>query len=341
MSVLALVLCAVLLAGLGQFVAETPGRGGGAFLSRAAEGTFALFANPNGLPLALGLARNPVVIALLAFAPFAIARSPRPLPEKIALAGLFLPVLTPLFYVNTAPYFFVFLLPPLLIASVDGLSYAATRFGPARMALVLALFPLLTIATEEPSALPSQRQLRAAAEETFGDDIAYIDFPGVLGTSGKANAFMSPLVVQNRQREGELLIRPVLEATPVPLVINNHFILESALETDEDEYLMPPDLAALRDNYVPFWGPFWLAGQEVPTGSGEFRFETLVPGPYTVQGAALVVDGRPVEPGEVVQITRGAHVIGGNRIAASRLLWGENLSPPTYDPPPEPHFTPF
>ena len=103
----------------------------------------------------------------------------------------------------------------------------------------------------------------------------------------------------------------------------------------------PRDAAVLRASYVPFWGPFWLAGQHIPAGSTDHAFDLKVPGPYTVGDAPLVIDGVARRAGEVVELARGVHRIGGNRAAPVLLLWGRNLKPPAMAPPAQPWFVDF
>lgn len=148
--------------------------------------------------------------------------------------------------------------------------------------------------------------------------------------------FMSPLVGQNHHEAGQLLIRQKMEERVVPLVINNHFIIQSALESEPDDFLMPEDLSALRENYLHFWGPFWLAGYDFPKGSPEQEIDLMVPATYTLQGEPISIDGAPVEPGNNVTLSRGTHVVVPAEGSSSRLIWGENLRPPAYAPPPSP-----
>jgi hypothetical protein len=321
----------------------TPGAGTGEGLSTGSvlNSVFIFLDNPNWLYIALGLARDPVVLIFLILGPVALARSQRPRPEKIALFAFFAFGLTPLYYLNTAPYFFVFLLPPVLIACSDSIAWCRKHLSASKLTIVLVMVMMLTIAIEPASPLSKQRQLRDVTIATFGEDVRYFDFPGFLGTKGKANTFISPLVVAIHGRAGSLMIRPIMEKETVPLVINNHYFLESALETNALHFLDPKDLEALRANYIHFWGPLWIAGREVRAGAGEVVFHNLVPGPYTVRDSTVTIDGSRYSPGEVVRLNRGAHRIESAAHATARLTWGSRIEEPATPPPSEPYWTQF
>lgn len=325
---------------LNQFLVPAQSGDEAAFLGEAASGTFALFNNPNVLHMANGLGRQPLVLALLLLAPFALLKSDRQWPEKLALAGCYSVVLIPAYYVNTAPYFFAFLLPPVLIAASDAYGWVTRYLDPNRLALICVALAGVTVAAEPPSTMEQQRELRETAAELFPVDTPYFDFPGILGTSAKANPFFSPLVVQGYHEAGQLVIRPIMERRAVPLVIQNHFILESALETRELGYLREPDLAALRGNYFRYWGPFWTAGYELPAGEASHSWEVLVPGRYRVEGGTLAIDGSTYSVGDEVTLDRGFHEATTSQ-AGARLVWAAFPPAPAEAPPAEPYFVPF
>jgi hypothetical protein len=341
LGLVALAIFAGFHSAMSTVVAAGPETGEGLSTDGVLSTVFTFLENSNWPYIALGLARDPFVLALLILGPVALARSRRPIPEKIALFSFFAFGLTPLYYINTAPYFFVFLLPPVLIASSDAITWLRKRFSAAKLAMVLVILVAPTIATEPLGTLSKQRQLRDITVATFGEDVRYFDFPGFLGTNGKANTFISPLVVWIHQRSGLLMIRPIMEKETVPLVMNNHYLLKSALETNNPDFLDAQDLAALRANYIHFWGPLWIAGRNVPADGGEVIFQNLVPGPYTVRDSAVTIDGARYSPGEVIDLDRGIHRIASAVHAPARLTWGAHIAQPATPPPDEPYWTPF
>lgn len=300
---------------------------------QAAEAVFLLFDNPNWSRLLRGMLSNPAaLLAVLAF-PAVLARSGHSLHEKIALGGMFAVILTPLVYINTAPYYFVFMLAPVVAACGPVFAVALRSFSAAGVMLIVLAGTALTMLTEESGSLEAQREVHAAAIATFGEDTPYFDFPGFLGTPGKANAFLSPLVVSVHNREDRLMLRPAMERRAIPLLIANNFILDNALGGGAEQQLLPDDVAALRDNYVPFWGPLWIAGRDVPANGG-IVYHNLVPGTFTVRGNSLLVDGQPVAEGETVELDRGSYRLVAPA-GGARLLWGDRIEPPATPPPGE------
>ncbi|QZH75084.1 MAG: hypothetical protein JY451_00100 [Erythrobacter sp.] len=306
---------------------------------QAAEAVFVLFDNPNWSRMLRGALTNPLVTLLLLAFPLVLTRTTRPLPEKVALAGLFAIILTPLVYINTAPYYFVFMLAPVLAACGPVMALALSRISAAIIALVLLAGTGMTVLSEEPSALSRQRELHAGSIATFGEEVRYFDFPGFLGTAGKANAFLSPLVVSVHNREGRLMLRPAMEQNAVPLVIANNFILENALDESAVQYLQPADAVALRENYVPFWGPLWIAGRDIPADRA-IVYRNLVPGTFTVHGNTIVLDGERIPAGETVKLERQTYRLEAPD-GAARLLWGDRIEAPAAAPPAPPYWQHF
>jgi hypothetical protein len=137
-----------------------------------------------------------------------------------------------------------------------------------------------------------------------------------------------------------------MERQVVPLVLASEqesypTFREMLLSRGPSRYFLPEDATALRDNYLPFWGPFWLAGKSVPADGALHREEFLVPGPYTVHDAPISVDGRDYRPGDVLVIDRGFHELAATGPDRARLVWGERLAPPAAPPPAHPYWTDF
>ena len=101
---------------------------------------------------------------------------------------------------------------------------------------------------------------------------------------------------------------------------------------------LPQDLAALRQGYLHWWGPFWIAGRQLTAPTA---FDLLVPGQYRIEGAALQIDGKVIQPGSVIELARGAHRAELQAGQSARIVWAAAKAPPAAPPPPEPWFTDF
>jgi hypothetical protein len=282
----------------------------------------------------------PLTVALILAAPFRIARMSTSQAERIALVGLWLPVTTLIFYHNTAPYYYAFMLPPVLVACSAAVPLFVERFGQGLVTAVLLAIGLTTLATGGPVVIDRQRALLQAVETIFPHPVNYFDFCGFIGMFPKANDFLTPVGVDLYRERGDAPMRATMERRVVPLLMNDSDMFEILLGGFGNPGFAPADAQALRSNYVHFWGPYWLAGKVVRPGAAAAE-EFLVPGPYTVHGAAVSVDGTRYAPGDIVPIDRGVHQVGSDSHSGARLVWGERLRAPASPPPPDPMWADF
>ena len=264
------------------------------------------------------------VLTLLALAtPVAIWRSGLQQAGKIALTGLWLPLLLPLFYTNTAAYFYAFMLAPVAVSVVVALKAALERYSLRLVVAVLAVMATGIFAIEDRTTIDRQHALVETAEHMLPAGTAYFDHNGMVPTLAKANWLVTPAVLDSYRATGIASYRQTMESQSVPLLLANDESIEAMLAGD-DSVLLPADAAALRDNYRPFWGPIYLAGYAADTARD---VEVLVPGTYTVLGGPVTVDGVAYPADSLLTLERGSHRIAGAQ-AGTRLQWGDHLTPP-------------
>lgn len=310
-------------------------------VNAAAEKMFSIGYQPYWPMVPIAAALAPVLTALVAFFPFALWRDSRPGAQRLALLGLYLPITTLLFYHNTAPYYYAYMLPPVCVACCVVMTRAMARYGGAAIAAVLLLNGAIMLALEPASPIDKQRALLRAANEIFEQPVAYFDSYAMLGDFPKENQFMTPWGTERYLAGATPSLREALAAKTVPLVIDDQGPFSPGLKNDEpNPSLLPGDQAALRSTYVHFWGPYWVAGKAVPADGVVHAEDFLVPGPYTVRDAPLIVDGRTYRDGDIVQLGRGTHRLAAERVSG-RLIWGERLRPPAIQPPAPPYWEGF
>lgn len=284
-----------------------------------------------------------VFAAAVVMTPFLLARGgAQSRPERIALAGLWLPITVVSFYHNTAPYFYVFILAPVAAGCAPAVARFIGRYSLRAVCAVLVVSAFALLAAEDRRALDNQRAIIAAAEETFGGPVAYFDYPAMMSAWPKANHFMTPWGQDAYLAGSAPSFREIMGWQAVPLVIENSPDFEQLFRTDEKSYaFLPDDAAALRANYIRHWGPLMIAGRIVP-GDGALRTsEFLVPGRYTVQGAPLEFDGQDYAPGEVVPVARGRHRLRATSGREAKLVWGDSPGTPSMPPPTGPFWAGF
>ena len=127
----------------------------------------------------------------------------------------------------------------------------------------------------------------------------------------------------------------------MPLVIENSPAFEQLFANRQPvPDFLPGDAAALRANYIRYWGPLLVAGRIVPGGAAAKTTDFLVPGPYKVMGGPVAVDGTVYAPGAVARIERGPHTLVAPQRTA-RLVWGEQPGTPADAPPTTPFWADF
>lgn len=283
-----------------------------------------------------------VFAAAIVLTPWLLLRDARPAAERVALAGLWAPILVLGFYHNTAPYFYVFILAPVAAACAPAAMWLVHRYTLRAVSLILAVSALAVWAIEDRSIQAKQRALIDGAHAIFPAPVAYFDVSAMLGDWPKANHFMTPWG-QDGYLSGHIRsFSATMEERPVPLVIVNEPIFETLFSTrGPAPNFLPADAAALRDTYLPFWGPYRLAGKRVPADGKSHRAEFLVPGPYTVHDGPVRFDGRLFQTRDVVHVERGYHRLEAVSGSPARLIWGERLTPPRAPPPAPPYWANF
>lgn len=302
--------------------AEVSGRGK-TVVQSAGEAVFFL-----GLPPYLQMMQKAVSItlaftALIVLAPFVIWRARIDSGSKVALTGLWLPILTLFFYRNTAPYYYAFMLAPVAAGCVLAIARVERRVAPAFITLSLALLALPVVLGEDRHTIANQRIVVGEASRMFAWPTAYFDHNGALAGHVKANGFMTPWGLEGYRDKGQSMFRLIMQRQTVPLLFENDLLLAALLrgERGADE-LFPDDSQVLRDNYVRVWGPVWLAGKDIPAGS-ERVSEILVPGRFRVEGGPVAVGGKVLEPGDTVALPRGNVTLSNPGTGASRLVWAD------------------
>lgn len=276
-----------------------------------------------GVQLSLVLA-----LVILAF-PLMVWKAALSKPEKWALTGFYLPILTLFFYHNTAPYFYVYMLPPVTVACGVVLASLVARYRSISVAALLLLGGGFVFYNEPPNTIERQRQILRVADDMFPGGVAYFDSCAMLGSFPKANVFMTPWGIDQYLLGGFPSLEETMASKPVPLMVNDDYMFEEALNGKGPvRAFLPGDLAAIRDTFVHLWGPFWIAGEEIPARASGYMFKVRVPGFYTVRGASVTIGDRVVAPGQFVHLDRGAYRASTTGAKGARLTWGKDIRIP-------------
>jgi hypothetical protein len=277
----------------------------------------------------------PHVAAMVAAAPFLWRRRFESTPARLAMPGFWLPILTVLFYRNSYPYFFVFLLAPVLIAAIPAIELAVKRFGEAFYCAILLCFAFTLWLMEPKQMLSEQRSVIDGVHQIFPEPVAYLDFCGMIGDFPRPLQILTSGWGLGLYREGrEPSFEWLMQQRPIPMLLVNHGVLLSALDGQRRfETLLSADARLLRDNYIPHWGPVWVAGKRLPKAARAYRIRVAIPGTYTLEGAPVLVDSKPLAPGEQIRLARGEYMVTPDIYRDAKLRWGTNLARPARPAP--------
>ncbi|MDD3798473.1 MAG: hypothetical protein PHE36_04760 [Novosphingobium sp.] len=285
----------------------------------------------------------PLLAIILVMAGFLVWKTDGGWERRIVLLALLAPLCTVVFYRNAYPYFFVFILPPVIVAAAPAVDFLRKRYGLIPVSLVLLVNAFVLFHIEDRTMVERQRTIQQGLHEIFPRPVTYIDESGMFSEYPRAVPhFASGWGLQNYLRAKRPAYSEVMEKEPVPLLIANSYALLNVFkDTGNDERLLPEDAANLRANYIPHWGLAYVAGKRIAPGSQPETIAVMVPGTYTVEGGAVAIDGKPYTPGSLVTLTRGPHAVGGARSEETVLRWGNHLPRPAAEWPKGRFFTDY
>lgn len=255
--------------------------------------------------------------------------------RAIALISFGLPLCTLLFYRNAFPYYYVFMLAP---AAVLAALFAESIVPRIRLDLIgaalLGLGAVHTFVALSP-VLAAQRTTLEAIHFIFPDPVAYIDRSSMVASSRKEGFFMSSWGTEVYRAAGRPIMWEILtERRPAYVLINSPILEWAVAGEGTDRRMLPEDTAVLRNNFIPHWGPVWVAGKRLNLTDRSITFDILIAGPYTVESSSHVsIDGKNRLPGAVSTLRAGRHTIIGSPGQSVTLRWGRHLPRPTTPPP--------
>ncbi len=239
------------------------------------------------------------------------------------------------FYRNAFPYFFPFIVPPMVVVAAVGAS--RVKSGVALGALVALMVGTGTWQAAKSFSEGSEVQRRTLSEvhRLFPEPVPYIDHNAMISSFPRDGFFMSSWGVLKYRSKGQPMMADIIDKTHPPLLLANRWALHSAMTNpdapDHPLYLFPADAEILRNTYVHYSGVIWLAGQDMKLEDVPLEVEMHVPGRYRLEtDGPVVIDGVPHHDGDVLNVTDPLR-ISGRPDQALRLIW--DTSTPLGDDP--------
>lgn len=302
-----------------------------ATLERSADRMFGFLHSPHLDIVMKGAAISLPLLAAAGLVLWRIAKMGEPWTRRVAILAMWFPLLTPVFYFNSYPYFYVFILPPVAIACAFSIPFITQRYGQATFAAIIGLSALAVWMVDARGVTERQQQLVETTQTIMPEHANYFDCCGILGSYPKANHFLTRWGVAVYQSDGEPHLLNAMQEKPVPLLIDNNrwFFPNQAAEVTNEMH--PDDAKAVRETYVQYWGNVYLAGRSLDAGEA-LDWEVHVPGTYTVRGE-IVVDGEALSFGDTLSLDRGKVRIENVGADTAMLVWGDNPHIPQEAPP--------
>jgi hypothetical protein len=276
--------------------------------------------------------------------------------DALGLFALLLPLVSLLFYRNSFPYFYVFLIPPALVLCAlpfDAVVERAHGSSSNQRVLVYMMAGVtwafsLRLGMRMPDEVSHQRHLLGVIHRLFPEPVPYIDRASFVASFPKVGFFMSTWGMKDYLTKNTPVFEELIRTrAPVFLIVNSPAL---ALRTVDTTYagaaqyaLREEDTQALRDNFIHHWGPLYVAGKRFDVDTSLRAILISIPGAYTIEAnSAIRIDGTSYRGGEAVVLTSGTHRIasvGGRQEIA--LRWGKSLRIPATDPRPRRIFLDF
>lgn len=304
-------------------------------LNRAGGKMFGLLHSPYLFMMSkAAMIAMPLAIAAL-IVPSTVLRLDLPMGKRLALLAIWFPLLTPLFYHNSAPYVYVFTLPPVAVVSAYALRVLVTRYGEPLVAGFIAFSALAVWVVDERGVTEKQGTLIDAVHDVVPQhvhgQVHYFDCCGMIGSFTKSNEFLTMWGIEKYLTTGRADYVNAMREAPVPLLIDNNENFAPLLEEGDGRLFHPDDAKALSETYIRFWGDIFLAGRAIEAGEAT-EWKVRVPGTYTVEGA-LEINGIAYADGDFIELDRGAVRLTNLSKEQARLVWGKAPKRPQATPP--------
>lgn len=294
---------------------------------------------PNGVYLVGQFARAPFLSAMLVAGCAIVWRMPLSRTHRFAMFLFLVPLASAIVYRNSYPYHFVFTLAPAMVVVAQGAALARARYGMMACTLALLGNAAVLAVFDDRATAQAQYQTVEAVHQIFPEPVAYFDNSGMIGDYPRGvSHFASGWALAGYRERQRPVYAEAMERAAVPLLIPSAALVNALDATDAppEDSLLPRDRQMIRDNFIPHWGAVHVAGKRIAPGTAPRRIDVGVPGVYTVEGAALTIDGVQYTPGSLVQLSRGHHVVVPHVAKVVVLRWGNHLARPGFAPPTAP-----
>lgn len=270
--------------------------------------------------------------------------------EQIVFISFAIPLATVIFYRNSFPYFYPFILAPacLLIMPIADWTLAQFRDKTKFMLRLQAVVVILLVQTAISASMAllrtpaTQIATVSAIHQMFPEPVNYIDRNSMIASFPKQGFFMSTWGFENYLAKGEPIFEAILKDKKPLFVIGNVEaldldVLPNNIANPTFYRLLPEDEKVLRENYIHHWGKIYVPGKHFKNlaPQSSVTFGILIDGVYTFEAAGPAeLNGSSIQPGDKVFLKQGHHtMIAEETEQAAYLRFGSDLYLPTETAP--------
>jgi len=286
----------------------------------------------------LSLGALPLILAGL--------RTARPARLKLVLILFSFPFLSVVIYRNAFPYFFPFAVPLLMVSVALGAQNLRGTLTFAVCVVLMVAGGLGQGAFALRNGTSLQRATLAEVHRIFPEPIPYIGDSGMVARFPRVGFFMSGWGMQNYLAAGKPIFSELVAANHPPLLLANKSVLTYTMRAPETgeapPILFPEDHVFLRQSYIHYSGPIYLAGGETLLTEDGGRLTLPFPGTYRVQTSTIIsIDGQEVMDGDVIGFDHSELVITGPVGSSVQLIWDTGVKPDPDALPRDSVYAPF
>jgi hypothetical protein len=166
-----------------------------------------------------------------------------------------------------------------------------------------------------PNKLLLQRRILVGVHAAFPYPVPYVDRNAIVASYPKVGFFMSSWGMRDYREAGHPIFEELLHSrAPQFLIVDSPALVLQPSDTvytgPRTNTLLERDLKTLRDSFVHFWGPIYVAGKRFRVAEIPSRIDFSIVGTYVIETSAPVLfDGVRYVHGESVPVSLGLHTV--------------------------------
>ena len=189
------------------------------------------------------------------------------------------------------------------------LARLVARYGHIPVVIFALIGPVFLLVKEPYGTLERQRATIAEVQRLFPEPAPYLSYSSYIPDYPRQfPSLISGVGLRRYWTERNGQIARDIEAGRIAFVIATGDALDAVYNSTGSAAILPPrDVAALRENFLPYSDTIYILGRTVCPQEGQQTVKIVRGGSYSLEGRGLVIDGRPLTNGTSVVLQAGVH----------------------------------